>query len=106
MAVPPRTQGLAGPAREFRPGGGEQRRGWAVASGHQLELPDGLADEGPSAGPASLVGREIARDRGWTAPDAGQSGATGATAETKTEAVEQADTSRAETETVQETSDD
>jgi len=31
---------------------------------------DGLADEGPSAGPASLVGLEIARERGWTAPEA------------------------------------
>ena len=29
---------------------------------------DGRADEGPSAGPASLVGLEIARDRGWAAP--------------------------------------
>ena len=31
-------------------------------------FPDDLADEGPSAGPASLVGRVIAHDRGWTAP--------------------------------------
>ena len=30
---------------------------------------DGLADHGPSAGPASLVGLEIARERGWTAPE-------------------------------------
>ncbi|MGN6722746.1 MAG: NADH-quinone oxidoreductase subunit NuoE [Marmoricola sp.] len=30
---------------------------------------DGRADEGPSAGPASLVGLEIARERGWTAPE-------------------------------------
>jgi len=29
---------------------------------------DGRADEGPSAGPASLVGLEIARERGWLAP--------------------------------------
>lgn len=29
---------------------------------------DGRADEGPSAGPASLVGLEIARDHGWSAP--------------------------------------
>ncbi len=29
---------------------------------------DDLANEGPSAGPASLVGRNIARERGWTAP--------------------------------------
>ena len=30
---------------------------------------DGKTDEGPSAGPASLLGREIARQRGWSAPD-------------------------------------
>jgi NADH-quinone oxidoreductase subunit E len=29
---------------------------------------DGLADVGPSAGPASLVGLEAARDQGWTPP--------------------------------------
>ena len=33
---------------------------------------DGRADDGPSAGPASLVGLEIARERGWTAPVAGR----------------------------------
>lgn len=31
---------------------------------------DGRADEGPSAGPASLVGLEVAREHGWTAPEA------------------------------------
>jgi NADH-quinone oxidoreductase subunit E len=30
---------------------------------------DGAADEGPAAGPASLVGLKIARDQGWTAPE-------------------------------------
>jgi NADH-quinone oxidoreductase subunit E len=29
---------------------------------------DGLADEGPGAGPASLQGLRLARERGWTAP--------------------------------------
>ncbi|MCX6400350.1 MAG: NADH-quinone oxidoreductase subunit NuoE [Propionibacteriales bacterium] len=33
-------------------------------------FPDGLVDEGPTAGPPSLVGLKIARERGWTAPDA------------------------------------
>jgi NADH-quinone oxidoreductase subunit E len=33
---------------------------------------DGLADEGPAAGPASLVGLGIARNEGWTAPEASQ----------------------------------
>ena len=38
---------------------------------------DGLATEGPSAGPASLVGLELAKERGWKAPspDSGDSGA-------------------------------
>ena len=29
---------------------------------------DGLAGEGPAAGPASLVGLQLARERGETAP--------------------------------------
>ncbi|WP_083454665.1 NADH-quinone oxidoreductase subunit NuoE, partial [Nostocoides japonicum] len=36
-------------------------------------FPDGLADEGVGAGPASLVGLELAHRRGWVAP--GQPGA-------------------------------
>ena len=35
-------------------------------------FPDDRVDEGPGAGPASLVGLKIARERGWTAPDAGR----------------------------------
>jgi len=35
---------------------------------------DGRADEGPAAGAASLVGLQIARDNGWTAPDLGDDG--------------------------------
>ena len=31
---------------------------------------DGLADEGVGAGPASLVGLELAHEKGWTAPEA------------------------------------
>lgn len=42
---------------------------WKEAERVLAGFPDGRADEGPSAGPASLIGREIARDRGWTAPD-------------------------------------
>ncbi|SDS62210.1 NADH dehydrogenase subunit E [Nocardioides scoriae] len=41
---------------------------WREAERVLAGFPDGLADEGPSAGPASLLGREIARERGWTAP--------------------------------------
>ena len=32
-------------------------------------FPDGRADEGVGAGPASLLGLRIANDRGWAAPD-------------------------------------
>lgn len=74
---------------------------WREAERVLAGFPDDLADEGPSAGPASLVGLGIARERGWTAPASEQSGGSGRTADTKEEAVEQADTSRAESETKQ-----
>jgi NADH-quinone oxidoreductase subunit E len=82
-------------------------RGPRIATWREVErvlagFPDGRVDEGPGAGPASLVGLGIARERGWTAPGSEESGDTGATADTVTEAVEQSDTSRAETETKQE----
>jgi NADH-quinone oxidoreductase subunit E len=41
---------------------------WREAERVLAGFPDGLADEGPSAGPASLVGLNIAREQGWTAP--------------------------------------
>ena len=70
-------------------------------------FPDDLADEGPAAGPASLVGLGIARERGWTAPPrATRPARSDGVADTKAEAVEQADTSRAETETKQEEASD
>jgi NADH-quinone oxidoreductase subunit E len=76
---------------------------WREAERVLAGFPDGRADEGPAAGPASLAGLRIARERGWTAPT-NETGALGGTAETATGAVRQADTSRAETETVQEKS--
>ena len=42
---------------------------WREAERVLAGFNDGLADEGPAAGPASLVGLGIARERGWTAPD-------------------------------------
>ncbi len=75
---------------------------WREAERVLAGFPDGLADEGPTAGRASLVGLEIARENEWTAPDSEAEGRTGSTADTRTEAVEQADTGRAETETRQE----
>jgi len=79
---------------------------WREAERVLAGFPDGLADDGPAAGPASLVGLGLARERGWTAPSSEQPGAGGRTADSKVEAVEQADTSRAETETKQEEASD
>jgi NADH-quinone oxidoreductase subunit E len=45
---------------------------WREAERVLAGFPDGLADEGPSAGPASLVGLDIAREQGWTAPSVRQ----------------------------------
>ena len=67
-------------------------------------VPDDLADEGPAAGPASLVGLQIAREQGWTAPAGSASGDSGAVPDDKVDAVEHADTSRAESETTAEES--
>ncbi len=48
---------------------GAQLTSWREAERVLAGFPDGRADEGPSAGPASLLGREIAKEKGWTAPD-------------------------------------
>jgi NADH-quinone oxidoreductase subunit E len=74
---------------------------WREAERVLAGFPDGRVDEGPAAGGPSLVGLGIARERGWTAPAGDSSGSTQAVAGSKEEAVEQADTSRAETETKQ-----
>jgi len=41
---------------------------WKEAERVLAGFPDGLADEGPSSGPASQVGLKIAREKGWKAP--------------------------------------
>lgn len=74
---------------------------WREAERVLAGFPDGLADEGPAAGPSSLVGLEIARERGWTAPDPDADAGSGRPADDAHQAVEQADTGRAETETKQ-----
>jgi NADH-quinone oxidoreductase subunit E len=79
---------------------------WREAERVLAGFPDGRVDEGPGAGPASLVGLNLARQNGWTAPrpDDARSigaGATGSTAESKEGAVAQADTGRAQSETTQ-----
>ena len=43
---------------------------WREAERVLAGFPDDLADEGPAAGPASLVGLQIAREKGWKAPEA------------------------------------
>lgn len=75
---------------------------WPEAERVLAGFPDDLADEGPAAGPASLVGLEIAREKDWKAPSSGarpDSPPERATAGTPEGAAEQADTQRAETET-------
>ena len=49
-------------------------RGATITSWREAErvlagFPDGLADEGPAAGPESLLGLKIARENNWHAPD-------------------------------------
>jgi NADH-quinone oxidoreductase subunit E len=46
---------------------------WKQASRILAGFGDGQATDGPSAGPASLVGLELARERGWSAPQPPQS---------------------------------
>lgn len=78
---------------------------WREAERVLAGFPDDLADEGPGAGPASLAGLQIAREKNWTAPipGAGDHARTDQVAKTKVGAAEQADTSRAESETLAET---
>ena len=71
---------------------------WREAERVLAGFPDDRADEGPAAGPASLVGLGIARERGWKAPEGRTAGTTSGTPGA-TAAAEQADTSRAESET-------
>lgn len=77
---------------------------WREAERVLAGFPDGLVDEGPAAGPASLAGLEIAREQGWTAPEGAPATAAVGSADSKQGAVAEADTSRAEAETVDETS--
>jgi NADH-quinone oxidoreductase subunit E len=73
---------------------------WREAERVLAGFPDDLADEGPTAGPASLAGLQIARERGWTAPSTDAHGRTGTPGgESGRGAAAEADTSRAESET-------
>ena len=54
---------------------------WRQASRILAGFTDGRAADGPAAGPASLVGLRIAREHGWTAPEApGEPGSPDSTA--------------------------
>ncbi|MFP5417233.1 MAG: NADH-quinone oxidoreductase subunit NuoE [Actinomycetes bacterium] len=48
---------------------GAHLAGWRNTERVLAGFPDGRADEGPTAGPASLLGLDIARAEGWSAPD-------------------------------------
>ena len=73
---------------------------WREAERVLAGFEDGLVDEGPAAGEASLVGLKIARDNGWKAPSmAAKAKPASKATDDKVEAVEKADTARAETET-------
>jgi NADH-quinone oxidoreductase subunit E len=54
--------------REVRSPRGATITSWREAERVLAGFEDGRADEGPGAGPASLVGLQVARDNGWTAP--------------------------------------
>ncbi len=75
---------------------------WREAERVLAGFSDDRADEGPAAGPATLVGLQIARENGWRAPESGRRAvSTGSPSEgaAPAEAAEHADTSRSESET-------
>jgi NADH-quinone oxidoreductase subunit E len=49
---------------------------WREAERVLAGFSDDRADEGPAAGPATLVGLELARERGWRAPEPGRKAVT------------------------------
>lgn len=83
---------------------------WKEAERVLAGFPDGRVDEGPAAGAPSLAGLTLARERGWTAPPAPGAPAVGGGAAAQPESAlaadAQADTARAESETLQEETDD
>lgn len=76
---------------------------WRAAERVLAGFPDDRADEGPTAGPASRAGLQLARSNGWQAPSA-EADPSGTTDGRRVDAAEQADTSRAESESVVEES--
>ena len=76
---------------------------WREAERVLAGFPDDRVDEGPAAGGPSLLGLRIAEERGWSAASGtgGDSGSTGSQPDTAIGAAQEADTSRAESETKQ-----
>jgi NADH-quinone oxidoreductase subunit E len=67
--------------REVRSTRGPRICTWREAERVLAGFPDDRADEGPAAGPATLLGLQIARENGWTAPDSDRSEVTAGAAE-------------------------
>jgi NADH-quinone oxidoreductase subunit E len=76
---------------------------WREAERVLAGFPDDRADEGPAAGPATLVGLQIARENGWKAPEVERPAVEQRREEPEQgslfDSAEQADTRRAESET-------
>jgi NADH-quinone oxidoreductase subunit E len=92
--------------REVRSTRGPSVCTWRQAERVLAGFPDDLADEGPAGGPPTLLGLQIARENGWTAPSSkrkrvgSSSGDTsGAAHGSPSDKAEKADTGRAEAET-------
>lgn len=93
----------------------QSTRGATITSWREAErviagFEDGLVDEGPTAGEASLVGLRIAQANGWNAGgsqagDGPATSPTGTSGESTAAAADQADTARAESETIADQSD-
>jgi NADH-quinone oxidoreductase subunit E len=78
---------------------------WREAERVLAGFSDDRADEGPGAGPASLLGLQVARENGWTAPRSEAAGRTGSPADTKMQAQDMSYSDRARSETRIEESD-
>jgi len=85
--------------REVRSTRGPRICTWREAERVLAGFPDDRADEGPGAGPASLLGLQIARENDWSAPQSDAAGRTGSPADTKMEAQDTSYSDRARSET-------
>ncbi len=69
--------------KEVRSTRGPRIGTWREAERVLAGFNDGLADEGPGAGPETLVGLRLAREKGWRAPDPAGTSDTAATSSGK-----------------------